>query len=172
MESKIISRFIFTSFVKKNIMNNIGMFRKRLQTWLKSKSNPYRAIPKNSNTYSKVYPVPQILQIKSNFFHYICCITPKHLTSLWVHLRVIAPEGNTASFEEMLQRWRAVGNTVSDVTGPRFAPQTSSSKGERVTTRPTGRSANTLKIKLLHVLLNVTFSLEYFLNNERQDKNQ
>ena len=25
--------------------------------------------------------------------------------------------GNTAPFKEMLQRWRAVGNTVSDMTG-------------------------------------------------------
>ena len=32
--------------------------------------------------------------------------------------------GNTA-FEEMSQRWRAVGNNVSDFTGPRFEPQTS-----------------------------------------------
>ena len=30
--------------------------------------------------------------------------------------------GNTAPFEKMLQRWRAVGNTVSDLTGPRFKP--------------------------------------------------
>ena len=27
---------------------------------------------------------------------------------------------NTAPFEEMLQRWRGVGNTVSDVTDPRY----------------------------------------------------
>ena len=47
--------------------------------------------------------------------------------------------GNTAPFEEMLQRWRAVGNTVSDLTGPRFEPQTSRSRDERVTARPTGR---------------------------------
>ena len=54
------------------------------------------------------------------------------------HFRVIAP-GNTASFEEMSQRWRVVGNTVSDLTGPRFEPQTSRSRDERVTARPTGR---------------------------------
>ena len=47
--------------------------------------------------------------------------------------------GNTAPFEEMAQRWRAVGNTVSDLTGPRFEPQTSRSRDERVTARPTGR---------------------------------
>ena len=28
--------------------------------------------------------------------------------------------GNTAPFEEMLQRWRAVGNTLFDLTSPRF----------------------------------------------------
>ena len=33
----------------------------------------------------------------------------------------------------MLQRWRAVDNTVSDLTGPRFEPQTSRSRDERVT---------------------------------------
>ena len=40
----------------------------------------------------------------------------------------------------MSQRWRAVGNTVFDLTGPRFEPQTSRSRDERVTVRPTGRS--------------------------------
>ena len=48
--------------------------------------------------------------------------------------------GNTAPFKEMSQRWRAVGNTVSDLTGLRFEPQTSRSRDERVTARPTGRS--------------------------------
>ena len=33
--------------------------------------------------------------------------------------------GNITSFEELLQRWRAVGNSVSCLTGPRFEPQTS-----------------------------------------------
>ena len=52
-----------------------------------------------------------------------------------VHLRVIAPADNTASFKEMLQRWRAIGNTVSDLTGPRFEAQTSRSRDARVTAR-------------------------------------
>ena len=34
---------------------------------------------------------------------------PKRVTSLHGHLRVIARAGNTASFEEMPQRWRVVG---------------------------------------------------------------
>ena len=47
--------------------------------------------------------------------------------------------GNTAPFEEMSQRWRTVGNTASNLTGPRFEPQTSRSRDERVTARPTER---------------------------------
>ena len=47
--------------------------------------------------------------------------------------------GNTAPFGEMLQRWRDVGNTVSDLTGPRFEAQASRYRDERVTARPTGR---------------------------------
>ena len=47
---------------------------------------------------------------------------------------------NTASFEKMLQRWRAIGNTVSDLTRLRFEPQASRSRDERYTARPTGRS--------------------------------
>ena len=45
---------------------------------------------------------------------------------------------NTAFFEEMLQWWRAVGNTVSYLTGPRFEPLTSCSRDKRVAIRPRG----------------------------------
>ena len=51
----------------------------------------------------------------------------------------IAPASNTALFEKLSQRWRAVGNTVSDLIDPKFEPQTSRSKDEPVTARPTGR---------------------------------
>ena len=37
----------------------------------------------------------------------------------------------------MLQRWRAVDNSVSDSTRPRFEPQTFRSRDEGVTARPT-----------------------------------
>ena len=40
---------------------------------------------------------------------------------------------NTASFEEM---WQAVSNAVFDKTNPRFEPQTSRFRDERVTARP------------------------------------
>ena len=68
--------------------------------------------------------------ISHQIFHYTRCL----------NIRVIAPAGNTAPFEETSQRWRAIGNTVSDLTGPRFELQTSPSRDERVTSRPTGRS--------------------------------
>ena len=43
-------------------------------------------------------------------------------------------------FAEMSQRWRAVGNAVSNLTGPRFKPQASRFiRNERVTARPTAR---------------------------------
>ena len=50
-------------------------------------------------------------------------------------LRVTLLLGNTAPFEVMLQWWRVVGNTVLDFTGPRFEPQTSRSRDERVSAR-------------------------------------
>ena len=52
------------------------------------------------------------------------------------HLLIIAPAGYAASVEEMLQRWRADGNTVSELISPRFEPQTFRSRDERVTVRP------------------------------------
>ena len=51
------------------------------------------------------------------------------------HLHVIAPASNSAPFEEMLQQWRAVGNTVSDLNGQRFEARTSRSIAERATAR-------------------------------------
>ena len=39
----------------------------------------------------------------------------------------------------MSQPWRAVSNTVLDLTGPRFVSQTSRSRDERITARLTGR---------------------------------
>ena len=71
-------------------------------------------------------------------FYYTRCIMPKHVTSWQGNLRVIAPIGNTAPFEEMLQQWLVVGNNVSDFTSLRFEPQTSHPRDEQVTAQPTG----------------------------------
>ena len=46
--------------------------------------------------------------------------------------------GNSASFEEMLHLWQAFDNTVPNLTGLRFDPQTYRSGDERVTAGPTG----------------------------------
>ena len=75
----------------------------------------------------------------NHIFHYTRCITLKLATSL----RSPSPRhcacGNTAPFEEMSQRWRAVGSTVSNLTGPRSESQTSRCRDERVAARPTRR---------------------------------
>ena len=55
--------------------------------------------------------------------------------------------GNTARFVEISQRWRAVGITLSDFTGPRFEPQISCSRDKRITARTSGRFALIVKIK-------------------------
>ena len=56
--------------------------------------------------------------------------------------------GNTAPFEEMLQRWRADGNSVPNLISPRFDSQTSSSRDERAPAQPTGRSNQEAKMKI------------------------
>ena len=71
------------------------------------------------------------------------------------HLRVIA------SFEEMSQRWRAVGNTVSDLTGLIFEPQTSRSRDESNTARPTGRFQRDLQFEMIHSHLLASAIIDY-----------
>ena len=78
------------------------------------------------------------------------------------HIRVIAPAGNRALFEEKLQRWRAVSNTVSDLTGPRFEPQTSRLRDERVIARLTGWLLQIFQ-KLIMEFTSLTILLERLL---------
>ena len=47
--------------------------------------------------------------------------------------------GNTARLKEMLQRWRAVGNTAFHLADLRFEPKTARSRDEHVTARRTSR---------------------------------
>ena len=47
-------------------------------------------------------------------------------------LRAIMSAGNIAPLEEMSQRRQAVGNTVSDLTSPRFEPQAFRLRNKRV----------------------------------------
>ena len=60
--------------------------------------------------------------LKKNL-HYTRGNMPKRVTSGGVHLRGLAPGQH--SFEETSQRWRVVGDTASDLTGPGREPQTS-----------------------------------------------
>ena len=78
-------------------------------------------------------------QRNSNPSSYTRCITLKRVTSLRVSSSRYSPPSNVTLLEEVLQWWRAVGDTVSDLTDPRFKPQTSRSKDKRVTARPTGQ---------------------------------
>ena len=68
------------------------------------------------------------------------------------HLHVIARLDNTlntASFEEMLRQWRAVGSTMSDLIGRRFEPHTSRSRDQRVTDPPSRRFVSDIWIASL-----------------------
>ena len=76
---------------------------------------------------------------KSNqIFHYTRWITPKRVTSL----RGPSPHHCAQATQLLSKKCRSGGEplaTLSNLTGPRFKPQTSRSRDERVTARPTGR---------------------------------
>ena len=67
----------------------------------------------------------------NQIFHYARCITPKRVTTSASLL-----SGYIAPFEGILQRWRAVGNTVPNLAGQKFEPQASRCREERVTACP------------------------------------
>ena len=69
------------------------------------------------------------------------------------------PAANTASFKEMLQWWRAVANAVSDWNGSRFELQTSCTRDERVTARPTGWSVLIVKSLNFYPIFAFGFSI-------------
>ena len=57
---------------------------------------------------------------------------------VWGIISALFRQGNTASFEEMLQRWLADDNIVCDLTGQKFGPQSSRSiRNKRVTAQHT-----------------------------------
>ena len=60
------------------------------------------------------------IQIKKSNLHYTRSITPKRVTSGGVHLSGLAPGQHSS--EETSQRWRAVGDSTSDLTGPGIEP--------------------------------------------------
>ena len=60
---------------------------------------------------------------------------------------------NTASFEEMLLRWLAVGKTWFILTCPRCEPQTSRSRNESVTARATCWSFAEVSLQICQKIL-------------------
>ena len=64
------------------------------------------------------------LNFETGLCYYIKTNVTYYFTSCNTSKRV---PGNTALLVKTSQRWRAVGNTLSDQTGPRFEPQTSRS---------------------------------------------
>ena len=65
------------------------------------------------------------LQLFSNqIFHYTRCNTPKRVTSLRSPSPRHCSRATQLLSKKMSQRWQTVGSTVSDLTGPRFEPQT------------------------------------------------
>ena len=106
---------------------------------------------------SKIFVLQDVLQSKNQFlrnafgrsyFITSLIITIAHFKSnlslysqyyaeafdeFWGPISASLRPGNTAPFKEMWQRWQVIGNTVSDFTSPRFKPQTSRSRDERVT---------------------------------------
>ena len=60
--------------------------------------------------------------LKNLNLHYTRGITPKRVTSGGINLRDLAP--GLHSSEETSQRWRVIGDIVSDLTGPRIEPKT------------------------------------------------
>ena len=65
--------------------------------------------------------------------HYSRCLTPKRATSLrgGPFFCIIVP-GKLSSRQEMLQQWRAVDNTATGLTSPRFEPKTSCFSDDRI----------------------------------------
>ena len=55
--------------------------------------------------------------IKLSYSLYYAKACNKFVGPILTALRLL---GKTALFEEMPQKWQAIGNTVSDLTGPRF----------------------------------------------------
>ena len=99
---------------------------------------------------SKIYqnPIPNTKHpIQSLFFLLYLLYYAEVYNKLAGPISTTLLPNNTASFQEMSQRWRAVGNSVSDLTGARFEPRTFRTRDERFTAETTGRSfySNILK---------------------------
>ena len=73
------------------------------------------------------------IKVNLNYTH---GITPKRVKSGGAHLRSLAPGQHSSG--ESSQRWRAVGDTVSNLKVPGFEPQTSRTDSNVLITELTG----------------------------------
>ena len=69
--------------------------------------------------------------IKSNL-HYARGITPRRVTNGGAHFSSLAPGQNSS--QETFQRWRAVGDTASDLTDSKIKPHISRTDGDVLNT--------------------------------------
>ena len=77
------------------------------------------------NNFNKDYSLMMIVcdyKIKSNLSLFLLYYSEACIKFAGPSPRSIAPAGNTAPFEEVLLRWRAVSNAVSNLAGPRIEP--------------------------------------------------
>ena len=74
--------------------------------------------------------IQNFLQIKSNLLLYLLYYAEARNEFVGL-ISVSLCLGETAPFEEMSRQWRAVGDIMSDLTGPRFEPQTFRYRHER-----------------------------------------
>ena len=119
--------------------------------------------------YISVHFQSILLQIKSNLLSYSLYYAKEYYEIVGTISASLSPE-NTASFKEIWQPWQAVGNTVSDLTGSRFAPQIFRSRDNSVAARLHQHSGNGLShaffldlVFLLCHIINKFGKYSYFL---------
>ena len=105
-----------------------------------------------ANTKGITYKCDRNVQIKS-------FIVLAEAEEFWGSISESLRPGNTAAFFEMSQWWRAVGNTLSNLTGSRFEPQTSRSRDERLSV--TLKTIHKEYFALFEILLNQIWALRF-----------
>ena len=73
-----------------------------------------------------------MVEVKSNLSLYSLQYA-KECNKLAAPITASSRPGDIGPFEETSQAWRAIGNTMYDLTGPRFETQTTRPRDERVT---------------------------------------
>ena len=99
-----------------------------------------------SKNIVKIETYREIIFYQKLNLHYTRVITPKRVTSSGDHLLGLAP-GQHGS-KETSQRWRAVGDTVSNLTDPGIEPRLPAPIAVSLATTLTGRCKNLLYFQI------------------------